>query len=66
MAGVREIIEDAGAWLRYRSPYSPDFDPIKRAFAKLKAFLRKIAAGSILQLWDARDCSMLCAHLAVT
>jgi hypothetical protein len=46
VAGVREIIEAAGACLRYLPPYSPDFNPIEMAFAKLKAFLRKVAARS--------------------
>jgi transposase len=40
VAGVREAIEAAGAELRYLPPYSPDFNPIELAFAKLKAFLR--------------------------
>ncbi len=53
VAGVREIIEAAGACLRYLPPYSPDFNPIEMAFAKLKAFLRKVAARSIPELWDA-------------
>lgn len=34
-------------------PYSPDLNPIENAFAKLKALLRKAAARSIDQLWDA-------------
>jgi len=33
-------IEAAGAMLRFLPPYSPDFNPIEQAFAKLKAFLR--------------------------
>ncbi len=44
MAGVRAAIEAAGAELHYLPPYSPDFNPIELAFAKLKAFLRKVAA----------------------
>jgi transposase len=38
---VRAAIEQAGALLRFLPPYSPDFNPIEQAFAKLKAFLRK-------------------------
>jgi transposase len=38
--GVRTAIEQAGAALRFLPPYSPDFNPIELAFAKLKAFLR--------------------------
>jgi transposase len=37
---VRLAIERAGARLRFLPPYSPDFNPIEQAFAKLKAFLR--------------------------
>ena len=52
-AGVRAAIEAAGARLRYLPPYSPDFNPIENAFAKLKALLRKAAARTIHELWDA-------------
>jgi transposase len=34
-------------------PYSPDFNPIENAFAKLKAILRKTAARTIPSLWNA-------------
>lgn len=44
VAGVREAIERTGASLRYLPAYSPDFNPIEQAFAKLKALLRKAAA----------------------
>ena len=37
---VRAAIEAAGAHLRFLPPYSPDFNPIEMAFAKLKAFMR--------------------------
>ena len=37
---VREAIEAVGAQLRFLPPYSPDFNPIELAFAKLKAFIR--------------------------
>jgi transposase len=37
---VRAAVEAAGARLRFLPPYSPDFNPIELAFAKLKAFLR--------------------------
>jgi transposase len=53
VAGVREAIEAAGARLLYLPPYSPDFNPIEMAFAKLKAHLRKAAAQTIPDLWDA-------------
>tara|TARA_R100000935_G_C2794852_1_gene147700 strand:- start:64 stop:537 length:474 start_codon:yes stop_codon:yes gene_type:complete len=53
VTGVREAIEAAGAELRYLPPYSPDFNPIEMAFAKIKAFLRKLAARTIPGLFDA-------------
>jgi transposase len=37
---VQAAIEQAGASLKFLPPYSPDFNPIEQAFAKLKAFLR--------------------------
>lgn len=49
---VREAIEQAGATLRFLPPYSPDFNPIENAFAKLKALLKKAAARTIPELWD--------------
>ncbi|HEV2553639.1 MAG TPA: IS630 family transposase [Bosea sp. (in: a-proteobacteria)] len=49
---VREMIEAAGADLRYLPPYSPDFNPIENAFAKLKALLRRAAERTIGALWD--------------
>jgi transposase len=53
VAGVRTAIEAAGARLWLLPPYSPDFNPIENAFAKLKAILRKAATRTISSLWDA-------------
>ena len=50
---VRELIEAAGAKLLYLPPYSPDFNPIENAFAKLKALLRKAAEPTVDGLWTA-------------
>ena len=50
VAGVREAVEAAGARLLYLPPYSPDFNPIEQAFAKLKALLRSAAARSVADL----------------
>ena len=52
-AAVRDAIEAVGAELRFLPPYSPDFNPIENAFAKLKAWLRKVAARTISDLWQA-------------
>ena len=51
--GVRTAIEATGARMRLLPPYSPDFNPIENAFAKLKALLRKAAARTIPDLWNA-------------
>ena len=37
--------------LLYLPPYSPDFNPIENAFAKLKALLRKAAERTVEGLW---------------
>jgi len=50
VAGVRELIEAAGARLRYLPKYSPDLNPIEQAFSKLKAHLRKAAERTIPRL----------------
>ena len=47
---VRLAIELAGAHLRFLPPYSPDFNPIELAFAKLKAFLRAARPRSFEQV----------------
>ena len=53
LAGVRKAIEAAGATPRFLPPYSPNFNPIENAFAKLKALLRKAAARTIPDLIQA-------------
>jgi transposase len=42
--GVRERIEAAGAELLYLPPYSPDLNPIEKAWSKLKLLLRSVKA----------------------
>ena len=53
VAGIRQAIEAVGAHLLYLPPYSPDFNPIEMAFSKLKALLRKTAARTVNDLWEA-------------
>ncbi len=53
LAAVRQAIETASAELRFLPPYSPDFNPIEMAFSKLKALLKKTAARTVHDLWDA-------------
>ena len=50
---ARQLIEAAGARLLFLPPYSPDFNPIENAFAKLKALLRKVAERTVDGLWSA-------------
>ena len=52
-AAVRDAIQGAGAELRFLPPYSPDFNPIEMAFSKLKACLKRRAARTVDELWDA-------------
>ena len=49
---ARSAIEAAGATVRFLPPYSPDFNPIEKAFAKLKALLRKAAERTVDALWN--------------
>jgi transposase len=42
--GVRQRIEAAGAELLYLPPYSPDLNPIEKAWSKLKLLLRSAKA----------------------
>ena len=50
-AAVREAIEAAGARMLFLPSYSPDFNPIENAFARLKALLRRAAARTVDELW---------------
>ena len=64
---VRTAIEAVGAHLRFLPPYSPDFNPIEQAFAKLKAFMRAgrprsfaqvcTLVGVALGLFSATECT---------
>lgn len=56
---VREVIEKAGAKLRYLPPYSPEFSPIENCWSKIKAILRKIKARSYKDLIDGITSAML-------
>ena len=43
---IAELIEQQGCELLYLPAYSPDYNPIEEAFAKIKNLLRKAAARS--------------------
>ncbi|MGF6178075.1 transposase [Ensifer sp. 4252] len=49
---ARVMIEAAGASMLFLPPYSPDFNPIEKAFSKLKALLRRAAERTVTGLWD--------------
>ncbi len=57
VAGVRAAIQAVGARLWLPPPYSPDFNPIENAFAKLKAILRKAAPCRSSHQKNAPTCS---------
>ena len=69
---VRDLIEQRGCQLIYLPPYSPDFNPIEEAFAKIKALLRKAEArthemlieamGLALEALTARDARSFFEH----
>ncbi len=50
---ARDAIHRAGAELRFLPPCRPDFNPIERAFSKLKASLKRRPARTIPELRDA-------------
>ena len=69
---VRTAIEAVGAQIRFLPPYSPDFNPIEQAFAKLKAFLRAARprtfdqvlalVAAALKLFDPDECRNYIRH----
>ena len=57
---VEELIKAVGAQLRYLPPYSPDMNPIEKAYSKLKSHLRKIAERTVAGLLNALE---VCAEI---
>lgn len=49
-AGVRAAVEAAGAEPRFPPPYSPDRNPIEKAFSRLKANLRAAAKRTVAEV----------------
>ena len=47
------ILKEIGAWFLFLPKYSPDLNPIEMAFSKLKALIRKVAARTYEELWQA-------------
>lgn len=52
-AAARAMIEAAGCRLVFLPTYSPDFNPIEQAFAKLKHLLRRAEARTVEGVLDA-------------
>ncbi|AOX18461.1 transposase (plasmid) [Kozakia baliensis] len=52
-AEAREAVEEVGAYLLFLPPYSPDFNPIENIFAKMKAWIRRLAPRTLNALQDA-------------
>jgi transposase len=50
---VSRLLRQAGAGVWYLPPYSPDFNPIEKIWAKVKAYLRKVGARTTAALWEA-------------
>ena len=61
-AQVRMLIEQTGAQLLYLPPYSPDFNPIEKCWAKIKEGLRAAKA----RLLDALDQAITTSIATVT
>jgi transposase len=52
-AGVEEAIERVGASVWWLPPYSPELTPIEKLWSKVKSWLRRVAAGTVDELWRA-------------
>lgn len=50
---AKAALRKRGAWFLFLPPYSPDLNPIEMAFSKLKALIRKAAARTYEDLWQA-------------
>ena len=50
---TQDLIEQAGAELRFLPPYSPDLNPIEKMWSKVKAFLRATKARTEEELYQA-------------
>ena len=44
-SGIVHTIEEVGALVHFLPPYSPDFNPIKEAFSKVKTVLKTTEAA---------------------
>ena len=49
-AAVQALLDGSGFLYRYLPVYSPDFNPIEPGWAKVKSYLRRIAARTVKTL----------------
>lgn len=56
--GVRETLERAGCRLEYLPAYSPDLNPIEKAFSKFKRLLRRAAARTVDAVYEAMKAAL--------
>lgn len=61
---VEKVLEDAGVILQYLPPYSPDYNPIEEAFAKMKCTMK--AMETEMQLIDDIDTIVYAAFSTIT
>lgn len=59
VAGIKELIEAAGAKLIYLPPYSPDLNPIEKCWSKIKTALRAVKARTREALETALKAALL-------
>lgn len=50
---VIKLIEACGAHVLYLPPYSPDLNPIKKMWSKIKSYLRKAEVRNYTELLNA-------------
>jgi len=55
-----EMIEEAGAQVRFLPPYSPDFNPIEKMWSKVKQLLRGMKARTEEALLAAIGAALSC------
>jgi transposase len=70
--GIRELIEERGARVKYLPPYSPELNPIENMWSKMKNYLRGVkersgdrllrAVGEALRTITAGDAAGWFAH----
>ena len=71
-ARAAQVLRDKGCWFLFLPAYSPDLNPIEMAFAKLKAYLKRIGArtfdhllnaiGDICAMFSPEECSNFFRH----